>query len=114
MTGHLRDEDRADVVLDIHQDGHVTVTLHGQPWSPLSNDAGRISLGRTDVPWILRQLVTDQDIPLWVIAKSAGRTFKGLVVPEHLKHSDLAFPAGPPEPPRRPAQSGRPLGLGAS
>ncbi|GAA4707758.1 hypothetical protein APR04_003847 [Promicromonospora umidemergens] len=113
MTRQLRDEDRADVVLDIDQDGHITVTLHGQPWPPLSNDAD-VSLGRTDVPWILRELVTEQDMPLWVIARSAGRTFKGLVVPEHLKHSDLTFPTGPPEPPRRPAPSGRGIGLGAS
>ena len=49
------------------------------------------------------ELVTDQDMPLWVIARSAGRTFKGLVVPEHLKHSDLTLPTGPPEPLRRPA-----------
>jgi hypothetical protein len=114
MTGHLRDEDRADVVLDIHQDGHVNVTLHGQPWPPISNGADGVSLGRTDIRWILRELVTEQDMPLWVIARSAGRTFKGLVVPEHLKHSDLTFPTASPEPPRRPAQSGKAVGLGAS
>lgn len=114
MTRPLRDEDRADVVLDIDEDGHVTVTLRGRPWSSLSNGADGVSLGRTDIRWILRELVTDQDMPLWVIARSAGRTFKGLVVPEHLEHSDLTFPTGSSEPLRRPARGGRGVGLGAS
>jgi len=114
MTRRLRDEERADVVLDLDPGGHVTVTLDGRPWTPLSDGASGVALGRADVPWILQQLALEHDTPLWVVAKSAGRTFKGLVVPRHLKHSDLSFPAAPPEPPRRPAPGGHALGLGAS
>lgn len=114
MSARLRDEDRADVVLDIDHDGHVTVTLDGRPWTPPPAGAGGMGLGRADVPWILQQLVVDRDTPLWVIAKTPGRVLKGIVVPEHLKEPDLPFPANPPEPPRRPVHSDRPHGLGAA
>jgi hypothetical protein len=111
MSRRQPDEERADAVLRIDKDGHVTVTLEGRPWAPTSAMSTGLPLGSTDVPWILAQLAAQRDAPLWVLVRNPGGAFKGIVVPKHLKQPNLSFSTRPPgrhQPGQRAAQPDRP------
>lgn len=88
------------VRLDLDADGHLTVHVDDEPWSPpapYSRPAGSVvPLGRSDVAWVLERLLSERDVPLRVVLHDAGRVYQDLVVPDRLKHNNPSYTAAPP------------------
>ena len=108
-----------DVVMDVDSDGHVTVTVDEEPWVPPGPGgvAPEVRLGRSDVPWVLDQLLTANDGPLHVVLHDGGRIFTDVVTRDRLAYlgprpaqsAELQRPdSTPAEPPSvTPAGAGR-------
>lgn len=88
------------VRLDLNADGHLTVHVDHEPWSPpapYSRQAGpEIPLGRSDVAWVLERLLSERDVPLRVVLHDAGRVYQDLVLPERFKRDDPSYSTAPP------------------
>ncbi|RPF21437.1 hypothetical protein [Myceligenerans xiligouense] len=106
----------ADVVIDVDAEGHVTVTVDENLWTPPGPGGGapEVQLGRSEVPWILDQLLTEQGRSLQVVLHDSGRVFSDTVTRDRLAyltprptgHAPTPTPAGIP--PRTPTGLGRP------
>lgn len=107
-----------DVVMDVDSDGHITVTVDEEPWIPPGPGgvAPEVRLGRSDVPWVLDQLLTTNDGPLHVVLRDGGRIFTDVVSRDRLAYlgprpAQSAEPQRPGSTPTEPP-SGTPTGAG--
>ncbi|WP_423464191.1 hypothetical protein ACO229_06460 [Promicromonospora sp. MS192] len=72
---------------DIDTDGHLAVTVDGQPWQPPSQVEGTTStgpglrLGRSDVPWVQQQIADDLGTPVLVEVVDDGQPYTDIVDP---------------------------------
>jgi hypothetical protein len=87
---------RARLVVD--GDGHLTVTVDGQPWWPSTDDqgapgrSGGLSLGRSDVLWARRQIANELGTPVLVEVIDGGRTYSDVVDPGGYETLDPSSP----------------------
>ncbi|WP_253869333.1 hypothetical protein [Promicromonospora umidemergens] len=79
---------RTHVVVD--QDGHLAVTVDGQPWQPPAPTdgsarahTGGLSLGRSDLEWAQEQIAEELDTPVVVHLVDGGQAYEPyFVVPD--------------------------------
>lgn len=91
---------RAHVAID--QDGHLTVTVDGQPWQPPAPSgttgpahAGGVPLGRSDLTWATEQIAEELDTPVAVLLVDGGQTYEPyFVVPDSYQHLEPTSPTG--------------------
>ncbi|GAB2496493.1 hypothetical protein GCM10027063_39390 [Promicromonospora xylanilytica] len=106
------------VVMDVDSEGHVAVSVDEEPWIPPGPGgiAPEVRLGRSDVPWVLDQLLTTNDGPLHVVLHDGGRIFTDVVTRDRLAYlgprpAQLAEPSRPDSTPTEPP-SGTPTETG--
>lgn len=94
----------AEVVMDVDAAGHVTVTIDENSWIPRTPGAAvpEAHLSRSDVPWILDQLLTEHGGPLQVVLHDGGQVFSDTVTRDRLAYLGPQ-PTGHPKPTETPA-----------
>ncbi|WP_146197630.1 hypothetical protein [Promicromonospora sp. AC04] len=94
---------RARVVVD--QDGHLAVTIDGQPWrhpAPTGATApphadGVPPLGRSDLKWAQERIAEELDTPVLVHLVDSGQTYEPyFVVPDSYQPLEPNSPTGTP------------------
>lgn len=93
----------AEVVMDVDDEGHITVTVDENRWTP-SVPGGvlpEVHLSRSDVPWILDRLLAEHGGPLQVVLHDGGRVFSDTVARDQLAYLSPRS-TGRPNTPARP------------
>ncbi|GAB4085025.1 hypothetical protein GCM10028784_16550 [Myceligenerans cantabricum] len=106
-----------EVVMNVDDDGHVTVMVDENPWIPPApgDVLPEAQMGRSDVPWILDRLLAEHGGPLHVVLHDGDQVFSDTVTRDRLAYlgprpTDHQKPAArptatPADVPARPPES---------
>ena len=79
---------------DVDTDGHVTVSVDGQPWQPLTGDPaepanlGTVRLGRSVVLWAQQLIANELGTPVLVEVVEGGRTYSDVIDPDNFQATE--------------------------
>jgi hypothetical protein len=79
--------------IEVDTDGHLTVSVDGQPWQPPTQGttlpASGLPLGRSDVPWAQQQIADDMGTPVLVEILDNGQPYSDIVDPNTYRPAGL-------------------------